>query len=85
MVAVGDPDDCAKAVRRWEDIGADQLCFSPTTNNAPDRGRGIESMELFGKEVIPQFDKDPVHTTTRYREAASPHARRLTSAALLVH
>ncbi len=27
-------------------------------------------MELFGREVIPQFDKDPVHSTTRYREAA---------------
>jgi hypothetical protein len=31
----------------------------------------IESMELFGKEVIPQFDKDPVHSTTRQREAAA--------------
>ena len=29
-------------------------------------------MELFGKEVLPQFDKDPVHSTTQYREAASP-------------
>ena len=28
-------------------------------------------MELFGKEVLPQFDKDPVHSTTRYREAAA--------------
>ena len=68
MVAVGDPDDCAKAVQRWVDIGADQLCFSPTTNNlAP--GEIIESMELFGTEVLPQFDTDPVHSTTRYREA----------------
>jgi len=69
MVVVGDPDDCAKAIRRWEDIGADQLCFSPTTNNM-DQQTIIESMELFGKEVLPQFDKDPVHSTTRYREAA---------------
>jgi len=69
MVVVGDPDDCAKAIRRWEDIGADQLCFSPTTNNMHQE-QIIESMELFGKEVLPQFDKDPVHSTTRYREAA---------------
>jgi hypothetical protein len=26
--------------------------------------------ELFGREVIPRFDKDPVHSTTRMREAA---------------
>jgi alkanesulfonate monooxygenase SsuD/methylene tetrahydromethanopterin reductase-like flavin-dependent oxidoreductase (luciferase family) len=69
MVAVGDPDDCAKAVQRWVDIGADQLCFSPTTNNLP-TDVIIESMELFGKEVIPQFDTDPVHRTTRMREKA---------------
>jgi alkanesulfonate monooxygenase SsuD/methylene tetrahydromethanopterin reductase-like flavin-dependent oxidoreductase (luciferase family) len=68
MVAIGDPDDCAKAVQRWVDIGADQLCFSPTTNNLPVEVV-IESMELFGKEVLPQFDKDPVHRTTRQREA----------------
>ena len=68
MVAVGDPDDCAKAVQRWVDIGADQLCFSPTTNNLA-TDVVIESMELFGKEVLPQFDKDPVHRTTRQREA----------------
>ncbi len=29
---VGDPDDCAKAIQRWADIGVDQLTFSPTTN-----------------------------------------------------
>ena len=69
MVVVGDPDDCANAIRKWEDIGADQLCFSPTTSNMA-QDKIIESMELFGKEVLPQFDKDPVHRTTRYRDAA---------------
>jgi hypothetical protein len=28
-------------------------------------------MELFGREVIPRFDTDPVHSTTRYRQAAA--------------
>lgn len=70
MAVVGDPDDCAKAIRKWEEIGADQLCFSPTTNNLT-MEQIVSSMELFGKEVLPQFDKDPVHSTTRYRDAAS--------------
>jgi len=73
MVVVGDPDDCAKAVQRWVDIGADQLCFSPTTNNM-DQDSIIASMELFGREVIPQFDTDPVHRTTRMRAAAGSPA-----------
>jgi len=70
MVVVGDPDDCAKAVQRWVDIGADQICFSPTTSNMG-QDDIIRSMELFGKEVIPQFDTDPVHRSTRMRQAAS--------------
>jgi hypothetical protein len=30
----------------------------------------IESVETFGRHIVPQFDKDPVHRTTRQREAA---------------
>jgi hypothetical protein len=30
----------------------------------------FEMLELFGDKVIPEFDKDPVHSTTRYREQA---------------
>jgi hypothetical protein len=29
----------------------------------------IEAVETFGKHVIPQYDTDPVHSTTRQREA----------------
>jgi len=32
----------------------------------------IENLEVFGKHVIPEFDKDPVHRTTRMRETAVP-------------
>ena len=64
---VGDPDDCARAVQKWADIGIDQLCFSPTTNTLPVE-KVIESLHTFGKHVIPQFDKDEVHRTTRQRE-----------------
>ena len=42
----------------------------------PGAGEGIEHdeilemLELFGDVVIPEFDRDPVHSTTRMREAA---------------
>jgi hypothetical protein len=32
----------------------------------------LEMLEVFGTKVIPQFDKDPVHSTTRYRATAQP-------------
>jgi alkanesulfonate monooxygenase SsuD/methylene tetrahydromethanopterin reductase-like flavin-dependent oxidoreductase (luciferase family) len=70
FIVAGDPDDCLKAVKKWEDVGFDQLTFSPTTNTLP-TDVVVASMELFGREVIPQLDKDPVHSTTRYREAAA--------------
>src|SRR5207249_2074899 len=28
----------------------------------------VEALETFGTHVIPQFDKDPLHSTTRQRE-----------------
>ncbi len=59
-----------RACSSWADVGFDQLTFSPTTNTLS-TDVVVQSMELFGREVIPQFDKDPVHSTTRYREAAS--------------
>ena len=36
----------------------------------------IRSCELFGTHVIPRFDADPIHSTTRYREAALAGATR---------
>jgi len=70
-IVAGNPDDCIKGVQRWVDVGFDQITFSPTTNTLPTETI-VASMELFGREVIPHFDKDPVHSTTRYREAAFP-------------
>ena len=32
----------------------------------------LEMLELFGDKVIPEFDKDPVHSTDCYRAEAKP-------------
>ncbi|HVM97459.1 MAG TPA: LLM class flavin-dependent oxidoreductase [Candidatus Acidoferrales bacterium] len=66
---VGDPDECAKAVQQFADVGCDQIIFGIlASTQTQDIARS--SASLFGKEVIPRFDKDPVHSTTRYRLAA---------------
>jgi alkanesulfonate monooxygenase SsuD/methylene tetrahydromethanopterin reductase-like flavin-dependent oxidoreductase (luciferase family) len=68
-LCVGDPDDCARTIQMYEDIDCDQLVFSPlSTTMGIDRA--VTSLELFSKEVLPKFDKDPVHRSTRMREAA---------------
>lgn len=67
---VGTPDDCAEVIQKWADIGVDQLIMGPTGSNYP-----IELVEhtikLFGDEVIPRFDTDPEHSTSRYRREAA--------------
>ena len=66
---VGDPDECAGGVQRYADVGCDQLIFSVLASTQP-QTVALESVATFGKHVIPRFDKDPVHSTTRMREAA---------------
>ncbi|MCU1358376.1 MAG: Luciferase-like, subgroup [Acidimicrobiales bacterium] len=65
--AIGDPDDARRAVQTWVDVGADQMTFGMLSQETPIE-IVIEATELFGREVIPQFDTDPVHRSTRLRE-----------------
>lgn len=66
--SVGAPEDVARSVARWRDAGADQLIFGVLNNTLP-LGVAQESLELFARDVIPEFDRDPVHSTTRQRAA----------------
>jgi alkanesulfonate monooxygenase SsuD/methylene tetrahydromethanopterin reductase-like flavin-dependent oxidoreductase (luciferase family) len=68
LTCVGDPDQVAKTIQRFVDVGADQLTFASTTTDlGMDDLR--ESYETFGRYLIPKFDTDPVHSTTLQREA----------------
>jgi alkanesulfonate monooxygenase SsuD/methylene tetrahydromethanopterin reductase-like flavin-dependent oxidoreductase (luciferase family) len=64
----GTPDDVVPVVRAFEDAGADQVVFGLLSSTMP-RDVAIETIETFGRDVLPQFDKDPVHRTTRQRDA----------------
>jgi alkanesulfonate monooxygenase SsuD/methylene tetrahydromethanopterin reductase-like flavin-dependent oxidoreductase (luciferase family) len=70
---VGTPDDCAAALDKWADIGVDQLIMGPSGSVYP-HDLVERTVKLFGDEVIPRFDTDPEHSTSRYRTEA---ARRL--------
>jgi alkanesulfonate monooxygenase SsuD/methylene tetrahydromethanopterin reductase-like flavin-dependent oxidoreductase (luciferase family) len=66
---VGDPDDCARVVQQYADVGCDQIIFGVLASTQP-QDVALESIATFGRDVIPRFDKDPVHSTTRMRERA---------------
>ncbi len=67
----GNPEEVCEQVVAYQEVGCDQVCFG-----TPDEGytheQTLEMIEVFGKYVIPEFDEDPVHSTTRYRETAQP-------------
>jgi hypothetical protein len=64
---MGTPEDVEKAIRRYESAGADQLTFGMLSTTMPIEVC-VEAIETFGKHIIPLFDQDPVHSTTRRRE-----------------
>lgn len=66
---VGTPDECAANVRQYADVGCDQIIFGVLASTQPQE-TARRSVELFGRHVIPRFDTDPVHSTTRMRAAA---------------
>jgi alkanesulfonate monooxygenase SsuD/methylene tetrahydromethanopterin reductase-like flavin-dependent oxidoreductase (luciferase family) len=66
----GTPEEICEQLDTHVRTGVDQLCFG--VPNGLEQEESLEMIELFGKEVIPEFDKDPVHSTDRYRAAAQP-------------
>jgi alkanesulfonate monooxygenase SsuD/methylene tetrahydromethanopterin reductase-like flavin-dependent oxidoreductase (luciferase family) len=68
LVCVGTPEEVTRSVKGYADIGADQLVFGQLSSIMP-IDVALESVETFGKHVLPEYDKDPVHSTQRQREA----------------
>jgi alkanesulfonate monooxygenase SsuD/methylene tetrahydromethanopterin reductase-like flavin-dependent oxidoreductase (luciferase family) len=66
IIAVGNPEDCAYVCEQYEKAGADQLVVSPMTTTMP-YDISVESMRLFGEQVIPRFDRDPTFRSDRMR------------------
>ena len=64
----GSPEEVCEQLKAYERTGVDQVAFGFPNHLSHDDA--LECIELFGTQVIPEFDKDPVHSTTRYRDAA---------------
>ena len=70
---IGSPEEIIEVVKMYDALGVDQLIYSPLTMTM-DQKYVLRSIETFGKHVLPQFDRDPVHRTKRLREAAVARA-----------
>ncbi len=68
LLICGDPGEVLRQCKRWEQAGADQLSFGLPVGISPENT--LQSIRLIGEHVIPQIDTDPVHRTSRFRQAA---------------
>jgi alkanesulfonate monooxygenase SsuD/methylene tetrahydromethanopterin reductase-like flavin-dependent oxidoreductase (luciferase family) len=68
MVVCGDPDEVTAQLKRIESSGADQLTLTMFT--MPNEIT-LETIETMGKYVVPVIDRDPVHRSSRFRDAAA--------------
>ena len=68
LMICGDPDEVLQQCKRWESAGADQLVFGLPIGISPENT--AQTIKLIGENVIPKIDTDPVHRTTRFRQAA---------------
>jgi alkanesulfonate monooxygenase SsuD/methylene tetrahydromethanopterin reductase-like flavin-dependent oxidoreductase (luciferase family) len=75
----GTPDEVCEQVERYQTVGCDQVVFG-MPNDSVQHDEVLEIIEMFGTKVIPEFDPDPVHSTTRYRETARPKFMRFNRA-----
>jgi alkanesulfonate monooxygenase SsuD/methylene tetrahydromethanopterin reductase-like flavin-dependent oxidoreductase (luciferase family) len=68
QIAIGSPDEVSKAIETYTATGADQISFGMLSTSMS-RETCEEAVETFGKHVLTQFDKDPIHSTTKQRLA----------------
>ncbi|MBC9716355.1 LLM class flavin-dependent oxidoreductase [Streptomyces sp. TRM66268-LWL] len=68
LLVCGDPDEVLQQCKRWEQAGADQLSFGIPVGVPKEEV--LTTLKLVGEHVIPKIDTDPVHRTTRFRQAA---------------
>ncbi len=57
IIIAGDPEHCIEGVKLYEDAGVDQVILVMQTETMPHEVV-LNSMELFGKHVIPAFRKE---------------------------
>ena len=66
---MGTPDEVSTAIENDSLTGADQISFGMLSTSMS-REACEEAVETFGKHVLKNLDKDPIHSTTKQRLAS---------------
>jgi alkanesulfonate monooxygenase SsuD/methylene tetrahydromethanopterin reductase-like flavin-dependent oxidoreductase (luciferase family) len=71
---IGDPEDCIKQLKWWEEVGVDRMCFLINVGETIPQERVLESLRLFGKEVIPVMSRKELAEARRMAKVAAKDA-----------
>jgi alkanesulfonate monooxygenase SsuD/methylene tetrahydromethanopterin reductase-like flavin-dependent oxidoreductase (luciferase family) len=66
---IGTPDRIIETLRRYEEIGIDGVAIGV---GMVSEEHAMETLEFFGKHIIPVFDTDPGFRTDRFRYGGTP-------------
>ncbi|MEU8140203.1 hypothetical protein AB0C36_42815, partial [Streptodolium elevatio] len=64
----GTPEEVCEQIEAYQEVGCDQLVFGISATMSHEEN--LEMVEIFGDKVIPEFDKNPEHSTAVYRRNA---------------
>ncbi|MGH2610953.1 MAG: LLM class flavin-dependent oxidoreductase, partial [Tepidiformaceae bacterium] len=68
---IGNPDTVIKALRDWEEIGVDRMCFLINFDQVIPHKRVMDSLRLFAREVMPAFAEPPKPSLTTIPDLAA--------------
>ena len=57
VIIAGNPESCIDTIKKYDDIGVDMVSMVMQTETIPHE-QAMESIELFGKEVIPAYRRE---------------------------
>lgn len=69
MIVAGDPETCIRTVRKYEEMGADELIICMQMGNIPHE-KIMRSIELFAAEVTPSFKQMPRQVLVKQEQTA---------------
>jgi alkanesulfonate monooxygenase SsuD/methylene tetrahydromethanopterin reductase-like flavin-dependent oxidoreductase (luciferase family) len=71
---IGDPEQCIKALKWWEEVGVDRMTFLINTGETIPQERVLSSLRLFAKEVMPAMTRPERAEAAKAAEAAKRDA-----------
>ena len=71
-VCIGNPDRLVEEIKKWEACGVDQINFLLNALETIPQEQVLDSLRLFGEEVMPHFKDDSAPATPQRELAAAP-------------